>query len=153
VYDTWLFKGELAYKKDFQFLADAGKKYNRIDSLLGFEYRGIADTTLSYDVSNKHMGDKSPLFEQDSYQHAFRATSDFLNATVHGNYLITLFGEKLDKGGFQRAWVKYDIADGISTNVGLVDYISGSPRFDAIDDNDMIFMDISIALANKERAS
>ena len=142
VYDTWLFKGELAYKKDFQFLADAGKKYNRIDSLLGFEYRGIADTTLSYDVSNKHMGDKSPLFEQDSYQHAFRATSDFLNATVRGNYLITLFGEKLDKGGFQRAWVKYDIADGISANVGLVDYIAGSPRFDAIDDNDMIFTDI-----------
>ena len=142
VYDTWLFKGEFAYKKDFQFLADAGKKYDRIDSLLGFEYRGIADTTFSYDVANKHMGDKSPLFEQDSYQHAFRATSDFLNATVHGNYLIALFGEKLDKGGFQRAWVKYDIADGISANVGLVDYIAGSPIFDAIDDNDMIFVDI-----------
>ena len=142
VYESWLFKGEFAYKKDFQFLQSGNEKYDRIDSLLGFEYKGIADTTLSYDIANKHMRDKSPLFKQDSYQHAFRANSDFLNATLHGNYLIALFGEKLDKGGFQRAWFKYDIADGISANIGFVDYIGGSAMFDAIDDNDMAFVDL-----------
>jgi len=143
IYESWLFKGEFAYKKDFQFLQTGAKKFDRIDTLLGVEYNGIADTKLSYDIANKHMSDKNPQFEQDSYQHAFRASSDFLNATLHANYLIALFGKKLDKGGFQRAWFKYDIADGISANVGIVDYIGGSAMFDAIDDNDMIFADVS----------
>ncbi len=143
VYESWLFKGEFAYKKDFQFLQSTNEKFDRIDALIGVEYNGIPDTKLSYDIANKHMQDKSPLFEQDAYQHAFRATSDFLNATLHANYLVSLFGEKLDKGGFQRAWVKYDIADGINANFGIVDYIGGAAIFDAIDDNDMLFVDVS----------
>ena len=143
VYDSWLFKGEFAYKKAFRFLQSGDRKFDRIDTLLGVEYKGIADTTLSYDIANKHMTKKSKFFEQNSYQHAFRATRDFLNATLHANYLIALFGEKMDKGGFQRAWFKYDIADGISTNFGIVDYIGGTKLFDAIDDNDMLFADIS----------
>ncbi len=143
VYESWLLKGEFAYKKDFVFLQSGNEKFDRVDSLLGFEYNGFADTKLSYDIANKHMQDKSPLFEQDSYQHAFRITSDFLNATLQANYLVSLFGKKLDEGGFQRAWMKYDIADGINANFGIVDYIGGSAMFDAIDDNDMIFVDIS----------
>ena len=143
VYESWLLKGEFAYKKDFRFLQTGDATFDRVDSLIGFEYNGIADTKLSYDFANKHMTQTNKAFEQDTYQHAFRATSDFLNATLHGNYLIALFGEKLDEGGFQRAWVKYDIADGISANLGLVDYIGGSKMFDAIDDNDMLFVDVS----------
>ncbi len=143
VYESWLLKGEFAYKKDFQFLSSGDEKFDRIDSLLGFEYNGFADTKLSYDIANKHMQDKSPFFEQDIYQHAFRATSDFLNATLHTNYLVALFGKKLDEGGFQRAWVKYDIVDGVNANFGIVDYIGGSAMFDEIDDNDMLFVDIS----------
>ena len=143
LHESWLFKAELAYKKDFVFLQKPDEKFDRIDTLLGFEYNGISDTKLSFDIADKHMMDKNPLFEQDTYQYALRASSDFLNATLHANYLISLFGKKLDDGGFQRVWFKYDIADGISTNVGLVDYIGGSKLFDAIDNNDMIFMDIS----------
>jgi hypothetical protein len=143
VYESWLIKGEFAYKKDFMFLQTADKKLDRFDTLIGFEYNGIADTKLSYDFANKHMSDKDKLFDQDSYQHAFRATSDFFNATVHANYLVAMFGKKLDEGGFQRAWFKYDIADGINANFGIVDYISGNKLFDIIDDNDMIFMDLS----------
>ena len=78
-----------------------------------------------------------------TYQHAFRVSSDFMNATLKANYLISLFGSKLDEGGFQRAWVKYDIADGIYANIGLVDYVGGSSRFEAIAHNDMVFMDLT----------
>ena len=143
VYESWLLKGEFAYKKNFVFLQSGDKRFNRFDTLLGVEYKGIADTTLSYDIANKHMSQKSKIFTQDTYQHAFRATSDFYNATLHVNYLIALFGKKLDEGGFQRAWFKYDISDGLSTNFGIVDYIGGSKIFDAINDNDMLFADIS----------
>ncbi|MDQ7085817.1 MAG: hypothetical protein Q9M36_13320 [Sulfurovum sp.] len=81
--------------------------------------------------------------QENEYQHAFRVSSDFLNATVTANYLLSLYGEKLDEGGFQRAWVKYELADAMNMNVGVVDYIGGSVLFDAISDNDMVFMDIS----------
>ena len=143
VYESWLLKGELAYKKDMTFFKSPHDTFNRVESLLGLEYKGVPETTVSYDIANKHMNTKSTLFEQDSYQQALRITSDFNNATLHANYLVTLFGKKLNEGGFQRAWFKYDITDGVSTNVGVVDYIGGSTLFDAINDNDMFFMDVS----------
>ena len=66
-----------------------------------------------------------------------------MNATVKGNYLLALFGASANRGGFQRAWLKYDIADGIYSNIGVVDYIGGSQRFDAVKSNDMFFADVT----------
>ena len=126
---SWLLKSELAY-----FDEDA----KRTKGLLGLEYNGVSDTLISYDIAmEKRDG------EENSYQHAFRISSDFMNATLKANYLISLFGSKMDEGGFQRAWVKYDIADGIYANVGVVDYIGGSKRFDRVSNNDMVFTDVT----------
>lgn len=147
---SWLFKTELAYFDGLEYTTAPGETFTRTDVLLGLEYKGIADTLISYDVVNRAIGEYddrlltelNPLHKQN-YQHAFRVSSDFMNATLTANYLISLFGEKLDEGGFQRAWVKYELGEGINTNVGVVDYIGGSLAFDAIKDNDMIFADIS----------
>ena len=81
--------------------------------------------------------------DKHSYQHAFRVSSDFMHATLTANYLIFMNGEKFDEGGFQRAWIKYELGEGINTNIGAVDYIGGTLSFDAIKDNDMLFVDIS----------
>ena len=147
---SWLLKTELAYFDGLKYTSTQDKAFSRTDALVGVEYKGIADTLISYDVSLRHFNNydnrlKNELFlpNKNTYQHAFRATSDFLNATLHANYLISLYGPKFDKGGFQRAWVKYDIADAISTNIGVVDYIGGSKLFDNIKNNDMVFADIS----------
>ncbi len=147
---SWLLKGELAHFDGLKYTPTQDKTFKRTDGLVGLEYNGIADTHISYDVSLRKVHDydqalkNNPLpVEENTYQQAFRVSSDFVNATVHGNYLISLFGEKLDEGGFQRAWVKYDIADGIFANVGYVDYMGGSKRFDAVKNNDMAFVDVS----------
>jgi hypothetical protein len=147
---SWLLKSELAHFNGLKYTSTQEKEFKRTDALVGLEYNGIADTLISYDVSLRkiHAYDarlKNERFEtkEKSYQHAFRVSSDFINATIKGNYLISLFGKSLDEGGFQRAWVKYDIADGIYANVGVVDYIGGSSRFDAISNNDMAFMDLT----------
>ncbi len=66
-----------------------------------------------------------------------------MNASLTANYLISLYGKKLDEGGFRRAWVKYELGEGLNTNFGVVDYIGGSALFDSIKDNDMVFADIS----------
>lgn len=147
---SWLFKTEIAHFDGLKYSSAADKEFSRTDALLGVEYNGIADTIMSYDIVTRqiHDYDNRLLLEfnslyEDQYQHAFRVSSDFLNATLTANYLLSLYGEKLDEGGFQRAWVKYELADGINLNVGVVDYIGGSVLFDAIEDNDMVFTDIS----------
>ena len=147
---SWLLKSELAHFDGLKYSSTPNKEFRRTDALLGLEYNGIADTLISYDVAlrNVHDYDKRLLNEptqlkERNYQHALRMSSDFMNATVKANYLISLFGSKMDSGGFQRAWLKYDVADGVYTNIGLVDYIGGSQRFDAVANNDMLFLDLT----------
>jgi hypothetical protein len=147
---SWLLKSELAHFNGLKYTSTANKEFKRTDALIGLEYNGIADTLISYDVALRNVHDydarlkneQSELKER-TYQHAFRVSSDFMNATVKANYLISLFGSTMDEGGFQRAWVKYDIADGIYANVGVVDYMGGSNRFDAVSNNDMAFIDVT----------
>jgi len=147
---SWLFKAELAYFDGLNFTATQNENFKKTDILLGAEYKGIADTLISYDLSLRHfnnyderlLNERNPL-EENTYQHAFRVSSDFMNATLTANYLISLFGKKLDEGGFQRAWVKYELGEGINTNFGVVDYIGGSTLFDSVRDNDMLFVDIA----------
>jgi len=147
---SWLFKTEFAYFDGLKYSTTDDKEFTRSDLLIGFEYKGIADTSISYDIVYRDIGEYderllnelNPLNKQ-SYQHAFRVSSDFMNASLTANYLISLNGEKLDEGGFQRAWVKYELGEGINTNIGVVDYIGGSLGFDSIKDNDMVFVDIS----------
>jgi len=147
---SWLFKTELAHFNGLKYTSTENESFERTDALIGTEYKGIADTLISYDVSLRHinnyddrlLNEINPL-EKDTYQHAFRVSSDFMNASLTANYLISLYGKKLDEGGFQRAWVKYELGEGINTNFGVVDYIGGSTLFDAVKNNDMIFADIS----------
>lgn len=146
----WLFKTEFAYFDGLKYTTTDDKEFTRRDLLLGFEYKGIADTSISYDMVYRNIGEYderllnelNPLNKQ-SYQHAFRVSSDFMHATLTANYLISLNGEKLDEGGFQRAWIKYELGEGINTNIGVVDYIGGSLLFDKVKDNDMAYVDIS----------
>ncbi len=147
---SWLFKTELAYFDKLKYTTTGDREFSRTDLLLGVEYNGIPDTLISYDIVTRNMGsydarlitEAIPLKKHD-YQHAFRVSSDFMNSTVTANYLISLYGEKLNEGGFQRAWVKYEVMDGVNMNVGVVDYIGGSTLFDSIKKNDMLFADIS----------
>ena len=147
---SWLFKSEIAYFDGLKYTTTQEKTFARTDGLLGLEYKGIADTLISYDVSLRHFNDydnrlmhESVALEKNTYQHALRVSSDFMHATLSANYLLSLYGKKLDEGGFQRAWVKYEVAEGVNLNVGVVDYIGGSTRFDMVKKNDMIFTDIS----------
>jgi hypothetical protein len=147
---SWLFKTELAYFDGLKYATTGDKSFTRTDVLLGVEYKGIADTLISYDMVTRRLGDYdislmkefNPLKEH-RYQHAFRVSSDFMNASLTANYLLSLYGEKLNEGGFQRAWIKYELGEGVNTNMGVVDYIAGSIVFDEMKDNDMVFADIS----------
>ena len=150
LHGSWLLKTEFAYFDGLKYSTTGEKEFTRRDLLLGFEYKGIADTMISYDLVHRDIGEYdqrlmnelNPL-DKHSYQHAFRISTDFMHATLTANYLIFMNGEKFDEGGFQRAWVKYELGEGINMNIGAVDYMGGTLGFDAIKYNDMLFVDIS----------
>lgn len=137
-----LLKGELAYMDDLKYLQLGEQKLDRLDMLVGLEYNGISETTISLDLANRYFV-KDYGIEQNNYQGALRITSDFYHDTLHANYLVSLFGKKFNDGGYQRAWIEYDVSDSIKTTFGIVDYLSGNTFFDTINDNDMLFGDIS----------
>lgn len=147
---SWLFKMEMAYFDGLHFTSIQDQTFQRVDGLVGVEYNGIADTMISYDISLRHfhrydeglLNELNPL-EKDTYQHALRVSSDFMHETLTVNYLVSLYGKTMNKGGFQRAWIKYELDQGVNTNIGVVDYIGGSILFDTVKNNDMIFADIS----------
>ena len=147
---SWLFKTELAHFDGLKYTSTENETFKRTDVLLGVEYNGIANTFLSYDIATRHIHDYdgrllaeyNPL-KKYNYQQAFRVSSNFLNDTLKANYLITLYGKKLDEGGFQRLWFEYDLFTDVNVNVGVVDYMGGSALFDAVENNDMIFSNIS----------
>jgi hypothetical protein len=147
---SWLFKTELAYFDGLKYTTTGNKSFNRTDILLGVEYTGLTDTFISYDVVNRNfskydqrlLNELNPLNKHE-YQHAFRVRSEFMNAALTFNYLITRYGEKLDKGGYQRVWGEYEFDDNIHTTLGVVTYHGDSLLFRTINNNDMIFADVT----------
>ena len=147
---SWLFKTELAYFEGLKYTTTKDKSFNRTDILVGVEYAGLADTFISYDIVNRNfseyderlINELNPL-NKHNYQHAFRIRSEFMNASLTLNYLITRYGEKLDEGGYQRGWAEYEFDENIHTTFGVVTYDGDSLLFKTIKNNDMVFADMS----------
>lgn len=132
IYESWLFKSEGAYFDKYKLQNQQDKTFSNI--LVGFEYNGINETVIAFDISNKFLDDS-----RDVTQSAFRISSDFKNDTLKVNYLISLYGKDFNEGGFQRVWFDYEINDTLSSTIGYVDYVHGSPLFDVMNDNDIFF--------------
>ena len=147
---SWLLKSEVAYISGIAYNSTADEK-NRLDMLVGFDYMGIRDTTISLEIANKHifdyeaqMRDQADYVDKDEMQTAIRLTRSFLNDSLDVTALLSMFGSKWENGGFARVWLDYEIADALSANFGVVDYIGGDKIFmEATENNDRVFADIT----------
>ena len=146
IHDNWLFKTEAAYFDGYKFTLTGDKTFKELDALVGVEYNGINETVIAFELANNHILDYDTILKsqtipvlEDTTQYAFRINSDFFNATLHANYLVSLFGKDMGDGGFSRVWFDYDVNDYLSAELGYVDYLGGSKLFDILHDNDMIF--------------
>jgi hypothetical protein len=145
---NWLIKSELAYIDDLNYFATASVKKSRIDSLLGFEYYGIADTTISLEAVNQHINNYDSAMKNDfddvkenEKQLAFMYRSDFNHDSLHFLFLATYLGFNGKQGAFQRISLSYDTTDNISLTAGLIFYASGDDiMFRNIEDNDRLFV-------------
>ena len=148
--DSFLLKTEVAYFDTIKYSGLADTK-SRIDSLIGVEYTGISDGSISYELSLRKINNYDNIIntqfnnftKQETYQHALRFTQAYLNQTLNLTAILGVFGKKGDEGGFARASLDYAIDDKISISGGIIDYIGGSSMTDPIRGNDRIFTKIS----------
>jgi len=145
---NWLLKAEAAYFSGLEYASLPGGQLTRTDLLVGLEYAGFSDTTLSLEIANRHLNDYDKALlnegiEEDIWQSALRYQGDFLHARLHLLALVSAFGVALDEGGFGRYSAAYDIADALTLTGGIVSYEGGSQLpFTAYGDNDRLFLDI-----------
>ncbi|MCH2172230.1 hypothetical protein MK489_15700 [Myxococcota bacterium] len=143
---SWLFKGEFAYLSGLEFFSASDK--SRVDVLLGVEYYGFSDTSLSLDIANRHIVDFEPgmallpdFAQRDSQEIALRYTADWMADTLHTTALGLLLGWKAQNGAIVRLSVDYDLLDALVVGGGILFFFEGErPPLDAWGSNDRIFM-------------
>ena len=147
---NFLLKGEIAYWEGLNYSTLPDEEKGRIDSMIGLEYFGINEATISFEFANYHildfdskLEDAPSNFEQDQYQYAFRYVHDFMHNTLHLTLLVSLYDLDFDGGGFERAQLEYDIDDAISVTGGIVLYQSGDYQmFNDAGKNDRLFFEL-----------
>jgi hypothetical protein len=144
---SWLFKGEAAYLDGIEFYQVPDEKFARLDALVGVEYSGFADTTISLEAANRHLFGFDSRLEgapddarRNDFETAIRFSQRYLNDTLELMFLASTHGLSGENGGFQRLQVTYDWTDSVEITAGITNYMSGDKlRFQGIADNDRLF--------------
>lgn len=142
---NWLLKAEAAWWDGLRY-SNIDAEKNRLDFLIGTDYSGLSETTISIEYANRHIFDfderttLAPDGQKENWnQFALRFNRDFLNDTLHLTMLVSSYGLFAREGGFGRFQLEYDIRDNLSVTGGIVLYQSGDfPSFKDIGDNDRL---------------
>lgn len=156
-------RGNLLYKTEAAFfdgirlsaynqagtLVNNSHHYSRLDYLVGVEYSGFKNTSLSFEVADRWFVDfdndaKKSGKEEHNVEYAIRGSRTFLNEIFEISALASLYGTKADDGGFVRVNATYDYTDAIVFDVGVIFYDSGSsPMLKEIGENNTIFFSVT----------
>jgi hypothetical protein len=146
---NWLLKGEAALTDGLRF-STIDEEKQRFDVLLGFDYSGFSETTITFEFANRHiinlderLAEPPDGQKEDWTQFAFRFTKDFLNDTLHLTLLFSSYGIFAGEGGFERFQLEYDLRDNLKLTGGVVLYQSGDfPSFQDAGDNDRLLFEV-----------
>lgn len=146
----WLLKGEAAYFDQQRYSSVPGEDFSRTDLLLGLDYNGFDNTTLTLESAWRHIHDydsrlgMGPVpYQRNRVETAFRYNADFRNDRWNAVIVATRFGETLDEGGITRAQLSYEMRQALELTWGIVLYHRGEQwPFDAIADNDRVFIEM-----------
>ncbi len=126
VVDNFLIKTELAYFDNY----DSNSVNSKIDSLIGLEYNGIDDGSISLEIASK----------DDDIQYAARFSQSYINQTLDFTALYSGFEKDLSGGGFFRVWIDYAIDDELTVQFGMINYSGGTNlMLETIKNNDRVF--------------
>lgn len=125
---NFLFIAELAHFNGLRFW-NSEKDYCRTDALLGLEYSGLAETTISFDVAHRYLHHYEPGLKtaptgpkERETEIALRLSRDYLHDRLELTALILLNGEYGENGASQRFTARYDLADNWSALAGMLLY-------------------------------
>jgi hypothetical protein len=147
---SWLLKAELAHFTGLEFGNDPGADYQQSEVMLGAEYSGFSDTTISLEWALAWLWAFDPALEaapdmarEDRHRWALRITRDFMREELELTLLATAFGPDLSGGSFVRIQLDYDWGKGLHTKGGVVFYQSGGqPPFLKVNPNDRVFLEL-----------
>ncbi len=147
---NWLFKAEAAWFTGLEYYILPTSEFSRTDVLLGIEYSGFGDTSISLEVADRHLNHYDWRLNytpegvmEDDFITALRLSRDFKNDTLHLNVLALIYGSRGQGGALKRIDLSYDIMDALVITGGIVDYTSGDNLiFRHAGDNDRLFVNI-----------
>jgi hypothetical protein len=150
----YLLKAEAAHFDNIKYNIDANNTVDkaRTDILLGFEYNGITDGSIGYEVALRKIHNyvdaiNSPLNahkKENEYQQVVRFNQSYLNQTLELSVVLSAMGLSAQDGGSARVTLDYALDDEISISGGVIDYVGGdNATIDAYKDNDRIFAKVS----------
>lgn len=148
---NWLVKAEGARIEGLRYFNAPGERFGRLDLLLGIEYGGLKDSTISIEVADRHI-----LHHRDALKDApddvaahepqlvVRLSRDFLHQTLNLGVLASYWGFGAENGGLQRYTASYDINDALELRLGFVAYQSGERgQLQGAGDNDRLFAELT----------
>lgn len=147
---NWLLKSEAAYWRGIKFFNTDNASHQRLDGLIGTDYSGWNDTTITFEWAIRHLADfdrnakSGPDFAQeDEIVNALRLTRTFRNETVELTLVTLIYGPLGQDGSLARMSVEYDWNDALSIVTGGVLYQSGDQyALRQIGDNDRLYVEM-----------
>ncbi len=148
----WLFKTELARFDGFKY-ANTDDRKAQTRGLVGFEYMGFTDTTLTLEFTEtgihgyEHAMGRAPDYADSSlFQSAFRFTQDLLYNRLELVFVALAMGPDAKEGLLERMTAAYDITDNFTVTAGCVLYQDGDgdhPIYKDLQKNNRVFVDMT----------
>ncbi len=146
---SWLIKSELAHFNGLEFANDPGASYDRSDFMLGLEYSGFSDTTISLEWSlswlwnfQEQLAAAPDVARQDDHRWALRFTRSFMHEELELTVLAAVLAPDFQGGGYIRSQLDYDWGQGLHIKGGVVFYLGGDrPPYTVVGDNHRLFLE------------
>lgn len=141
---SWLFKGEAAHIADLHY-SGVTAEYARADILLGVEYSGITNSSLSLEIVERQITNHDSALQmtgvdKSARQLALAVKRDLNHDRLHLMALLLLNDWKTGDGGIARLSGEYELSDNLAVTVGVVDYLDAAALpYSGVEDNDRLF--------------
>jgi len=147
---NFIWKAEAAKLQGMEFALVTDKTFSRTDALVGTEYSGWSDTSLTLEFGVQHLNDFDVKLEEspDSQLEDRIATTvsfmqDYINQTLHLSLVGMMIGKSGQDGGLNRMSLEYDVMDAFSVTGGVMLYQPGeNAYFQSLNENDRIFFEV-----------
>ena len=146
---NFLWKAEAAKLLGMEFALVTDKIFSRTDALVGAEYSGWSDTSLTLEFGVQHLNDfdlKLEASPNSQLEDRIATTISFLQDYIHQTLHLRMFGMMIGKsgqdGGVNRMSLEYDVMDAFSVSGGVMLYQTGdNAYFRSLNENDRLFFE------------